>query len=125
MDASDYSIFEYMYRDAGNFKAYGVVLLKGVLTDADVDSLCRRFDGGEFFIAEQIGVPTLCQQLWDECGCEPSDDLDHVWHEFHEIRAATLDDLVLLPRWGDSAAFIARIADVERWDESLSQNWTL
>ena len=123
MDASGYSVFEYLYRDAGNFKAYGAVLLEGVLSDTEVDSLCRRFDGGEYFIAEQIGIPTLYQALWDECGCEPSDDMDHVWHEFHAIRLANPDDLSSLQRWGRVADFKDRIARIRRWDEALSRNW--
>jgi hypothetical protein len=30
---SDYSVFEYLYRDASNFKAWGQLLLKGLWTE--------------------------------------------------------------------------------------------
>lgn len=123
MDASNYSVFEYLYRDAGNFKAYGAVLLEGVLSTAEVGSLRSHFESGEYFIAEQIGVPTLYQQLWDECGCEPSDEMDHVWHEFDTIRPATPEDMASMPRWGGAADLKNQIVGIQQWDESLSGNW--
>ncbi|TVO50477.1 hypothetical protein [Denitromonas halophila] len=123
MAAEDYCVFEYLYRDAGNFKAHGALLLEGVLSDVDIALLRGRLDGGEFFIAEQIGVPTLYQQLWDECDCEPSDEMDHVWHEFGEIRLASADDLAVLPRWGRANDFKMQLLRIRRWDETLSCNW--
>lgn len=123
MVAENYCVFEYLYRDAGNFKAHGALLLQGVLSDADIALLRGQLDGGEFFIAEQIGVPTLYQQLWDECDCEPSDEMDHVWHEFGEIRPAGAEDLTLLVCWGRADDFKSRLLGVRRWDESLSINW--
>ncbi len=123
MAADAFCVFEYLYRDAGNFKAHGALLLEGVLSDADVAMLVGQFDGSEFFIAEQIGVPTLYQQLWDECDCEPSDEMDHVWHEFDEIRPANADDVGVLPCWGRAEDFKKRVLGIRRWDETLSSNW--
>lgn len=53
MTANGYCVFEYLYRDAGNYKVWGELLLQGALSDADVECLRERFVGGKYFIAEQ------------------------------------------------------------------------
>lgn len=125
MSAPAYSVFEYLYRDAGNFKAWGELLLEGALTDAEVARLTARFGEGELFVAEQIGVPALYEKLWRQCQCDPSDELDHVWHEFSEIRVATAEDLVRLKPWGTAAALLASVEKVDAWDLTRSPNWEL
>ena len=118
-------VFEYLYRDAGNFKAWGELLLEGELNEEEIARICARFDSGDLFIAEQIGVPALYEELWRQCQCEPSDELDHVWHEFSEIRAATGEDLARLKPWGAAAALLASVEKVEAWDLTRSPNWEL
>lgn len=118
-----YCVFEYLYRDAGNFKVFGCLLLEGVFSDVDVVALRRRFESEEFFIAEQLGVPTLYHQLWDECDSEPSDEMDHVWHEFHSVRIASSEDLAAMAVWGKAEDFKTRILGIRQWNESLSINW--
>ena len=113
-------VFEYLYRDAGNFKAWGELLLEGEFTFGEISRLIARFDGGEFFVAEQIGVPPLFAELWRQCQCEPSDELDHAWHEFSEIRAATSEDVVRLKPWGTTKALLTSIELVKSWDLALS-----
>ncbi len=120
-----YSVFEYLYRDASNFKAWGELLLEGELTVEEVTRLTARFDQSELFVAEQIGVPALYEELWRQCQCEPSDELDHVWHEFSEVRAATGEDLARLKPWGSAAALLASVEKVEAWDLTRSPNWAL
>ena len=39
---SGYTLFEYIYRDAGNNKVYGTVLLKGVISPEDVEKFTNR-----------------------------------------------------------------------------------
>lgn len=121
MSKSSHCIFEYLYRDAGNYKAWGELLLEGKLSDADTALLRNRFDGGELFIAEQIGVPTLYQKLWSECGSGPSED-DHGWHEFHGVRQALSADLISMSLWGKATDLIAAVQNVKKWNESLSTN---
>jgi len=118
-------IFEYLYRDASNFKVGGEVLLEGELGDADVALLQSKFDSGEFFIAEQIGVPTLYETLWQECECEPSEELDHVWHEFGAVRSATEEDLQSLKPWGTAKDFLASVTKIQTWKLEMSRNWGL
>ncbi len=51
-----FTLFEYMYRDAGNFKTTGRLLLSG--QDPQAEGAIRRcLDWGDQFVAEQIGVP--------------------------------------------------------------------
>lgn len=123
MTSQGYSIFEYLYRDAGNYKVWGELLLEGELTNEDVSRLTARFDEGELFIAEQIGVPTLYEELWRQCQCEPSEELDYVWHEFSEVRAATSEDLARLSPWGKADALLASVEKLSSWELTLSPNW--
>lgn len=125
MAISSYCVFEYLYRDSGNFKAYGELLMEGLLSDAAVVKLRSRFESGEYFIAEQLGMPTLYEQLWTECESGPSADMDHVYHEFVRVRSATEEDLATLKPWGPAATLIATVEKVEVWNHQLSRNWSL
>ncbi len=118
-------IFEYLYRDAGNYKVWGQLLLEGELTDEKTTRLTSRLEDGELFIAEQIGIPTLYEELWRECQCEPSDELDHAWHEFSEIREATHEDFERLKPWGCLSALLERVEKVDSWDLTLTSNGEL
>lgn len=48
MGAKRFCVFEYLYRDADNFKAWGALLLKGALTDAQVAEMRFKFESEEF-----------------------------------------------------------------------------
>ncbi len=121
MNAPAHSVFEYLYRDAGNFKAWGELLLEGMLTTEELARLTARFEQGELFIAEQIGVPTLYQELWRQCQCEPSDELDQVWHEFSELRVATQEECARLKLWGSAVTLLAQLEQLGAWDVTRSQ----
>ncbi len=86
-------IFEYLYRDAGNFKTDGRLLLSGDVGEAEAVVL-RCLDWGKQFVAEQVGVPSLCREHWEAVEDGPS-DLDHAFHEFVRLRSATPDELAL------------------------------
>ena len=117
-----WTAFDYMYRDAGNFKAFGTVILEGALSPADREMLRDRLEEGEYFIAEQIGVPSLYEQLyrWSD-GATSS---DHCWHEFVGFR-----DLESRPGEhppiAEARAFITQFASVGEWDASLSPHYKL
>lgn len=121
MHVSRFSVFEYLYRDAGNFKAWGALLLKGALTDTQVAEMRSKFDGTEFFIAEQIGVPPLYQELWAYSN-GPTEN-DHVWHEFFALRPAEENDLVEDEPWGTANALFTAVSGIARWNERLSPHW--
>lgn len=122
MRAINKSIFTYLYRDAGNYKAWGELLLEGTFSCEEIEQIVMKLDSKAYFIAEQIGVPALCQKLWDDCESSFNED-DHVWHEFSEIRAATDDDLECLKPWGTASELLDAINKVEAWDQTLSPNW--
>lgn len=118
----NHSVFEYLYRDAGNFKSWATLLLIGKVTPTEVLGVRDKLDGGEFFIPEQIGVPALCQNLW-RSGISPTAD-DHPWHEYFELRAATIDEINTLPTWGLAQCLLDRMNNVSAWniDQSLAYN---
>jgi len=118
-----HTVFEYLYRDASNYKVWGELLLEGELSEACGLRLCQYFDGGEFFIAEQIGIPPLYELLWEQCQSEPSEELDHVWHTFGGIRPANNEDCARLAPWGSVATLVNAIENVGEWDLTQSRNF--
>lgn len=119
---SDFSIFEYLYRDASNYKAWGTLLLKGNASSADIEVLKNTFESGEFFIAEQMGIPLLYAELW-EFSSGPSSD-DHVWHTFYALRPATGDD-IKDPVFDTVKNFILKIKEINNWNQELSPHWDI
>ena len=119
---ANFSVFDYCYCDASNYKAWGILLLQGLASEADIEDLSNHLDSGEFFIAEQLGIPPLYAELW-ELSSGPSDD-DHVWHTFHELRPATAEEMTG-SIWGMAEDLIARIKAVKNWDEALSPQWAI
>ena len=69
-----YTVFSYLYRDAANYKIHGHLWLEGALSAEERARFQALLEDGEFFIAEQVGVPAL--------QAEPLGADDHVWHEF-------------------------------------------
>jgi hypothetical protein len=118
----DFSVFEYCYCDASNYKVWGNILLDGFASDTDHDALVNHFDAGEFFIAEQVGIPPLYAGLWELSG-GPSVD-DHVWHTSTELRAATADD-IKVQVFGTVEDFISKIKGIKTWNQQLSPHWGL
>ncbi|MEN1940809.1 hypothetical protein WCE41_07040 [Luteimonas sp. MJ246] len=118
-----FTVFEYMYRDAGNFKTAGRLLLSG--QDANAEAAIRGcLEWSDQFVAEQIGVPALCQQHWDSVGEGPS-ELDHAYHEFVRLRPARKADMTLR-EWGFLTAMVERMqAAARKWDVALSPNCDL
>ena len=97
-----YFVMEYMYRDANNFKAFGQLLLTGKTSDTDIVEIKTYLDSGEFFVAEQVDVPTLYHQLWKYS--DGPTIADHAYHEFIELRSATDKEVATLEIWGDIVA---------------------
>jgi len=117
-----WTAFDYMYRDAGNFKAFGTIVLKGYLSTGDQEIVCTSLDGGEFFVAEQVGVPALYDDLY-KWSAGPTVS-DHCWHTFigfRELNSAPEKGVVVF----DAAAFISRFKSVTEWDGSLSPHFQL
>lgn len=117
-----YCVFEYIYRDASNYKAWGEILLLGIPSKNDIEILRTSLELGEYFVAEQIGIPTLYQELWEFGG--PNQD-DHALHEFVALRTASVDKINSLQLFGKLSNFLKKFQAVTTWDYSLSPNFDL
>ena len=115
-----FSVFSYLYRDASNYKAFRLLLLKGAASADEVKTWRQHFESGEFFIAEQLGIPALYAEPWAFSDGATEDD--HVWHTFEELRAATAADLTL-PVFGTVKSLAKKIKSVEVWSQNLSPHW--
>lgn len=108
-----YSVFEYLYRDAGNYKTYAQVLLRGRALDEDHAAIRRALDDG-CFVPTRVGLPALHEQHWRDCGSEFDDELDHPLHEFTALRRARFHDIEALALHGTVAQLAARFTNGPR-----------
>lgn len=116
---SSFSVFEYLYRDAGNYKAWGSVLLLGTASPDDVDTLRACLESGEFFVAEQVGIPVVYQELW-ALSDGPNRD-DHAYHQFSGLRPATNEEMSTIEPWGRLPDLLKAFCEVNKdWDCALS-----
>lgn len=116
----DFSVFEYCYRDASNYKSWGFLLLKGAASHADIEDLKRHFESGDYFIAEQLGIPALYAELWAFSGGPTIED--HVWHTFSALRPAGAEDMQA-PVFDTVENFLQRVKAVQVWNATLSPHW--
>lgn len=117
---AEYVVFDYMYCDASNYKAFGALLLTGGVTEEALKRLVSKLDGGEFFIAEQVVIPVLYEELW-EFSDGPSED-DHVWHTFNQFRPP-VEEETDLPVWSSVSDLLKRFEKIDVWNEALSPHW--
>lgn len=120
-NSKEYCVFEYLYRDASNYKVWGKILVSGVLSQDDMAEMRAQLESGEYFVAEQVGIPALYKELWDLSG-GPTDD-DHALHEFVALRAASENEIKLLPLFGELARLLQAFQCVTKWNYSLSPNF--
>ncbi len=80
-DSSPNVMFSFVYRDAGNFKQYGVVVFANPdqlpLLSADV-AIRRVLIDGQFFVPSEWSIPLVNVFAFDP-------DLDHSWYEFLKL----------------------------------------
>lgn len=111
----DCSVFEYLYRDAGNYKTHAQVL-RGRALDEDHAAIRRALDDG-CFVPARVGLPALHEQHWRDCGSEFDDELDHPLHEFTALRPARADDVETLTPNGTVAQLVARFRSGPQGDD--------
>jgi hypothetical protein len=74
--------FEYLYRDAGNYKNWGEIVFSNP-HNLDTDFISTMAEkvliDGAYFVASKAGVPDLHVEIYDE-------NLDHGWHEFYSFQ---------------------------------------
>lgn len=114
-------VFEYLYRDASNYKAWGEILLSGIPSQSDVAALRACLESDVYFVAEQVGIPGVYKELWDLSGGRTSDD--HALHEFVALRVATVNERKTFPLFGRLSSLLKTFQAVSKWDYSLSSNY--
>jgi hypothetical protein len=84
--------FEYLYRDAGNFKNWGELVFSNphnIEVDVVASMAENAFIEKTYFIASKVHIPDLHFEKYNK-------QLDHGWHEFHTFVATeeTANDLL-------------------------------
>jgi hypothetical protein len=118
-DAPTLTAFDYLYRDAGNFKSFGTILLRGTATSATRQRIIATMESEEFFIAEQVSLPSLYEKLAVLSGGKTSSD--HAWHSFQAFRQPTACE-ASIPVWGTVAELLQAFEAVRDWDILASPN---
>lgn len=122
-ESMELSVLEYLYRDAGNFKTHGALVLRGYQAGAEA-MVISCLEWGRQFVAEQVGIPSLCAAHWAAMGEGPS-DLDHAYHEVLQLRPASEQEQGMMPS-GTLDALLGKMqAAAGRWDVRLSPNCDL
>lgn len=117
------TVFEYQYRDSGNWKTSGQLLLLG--EDPRAGPVIRgSLDWGDQFVAEQVGVPSLCSEHWAAMDADRS-ELDHAYHEFIALRPATAAEMALSVHGPLDRLVVLFARSRGRWDVRLSPNCEL
>lgn len=70
------TLFNYLYRDGGNWKQPNMVVLNGCLSQEQKETILDCLNEGEYFIPSQVGLP--------EKRFKEQTDLDHCWFELCE-----------------------------------------
>lgn len=118
---ASYLVFEYLYRDASNYKAFGELWLTGSLSEQQRSTLIGSLESDEFFVAEQVGVPPLFDEFYKMTGGRSQDD--HAWHTFVGFRGE-LDVPPGVAIWGKSTDLLAAIVATKKdWKPQLSPNF--
>lgn len=71
------TLFEYLYRDASNYKVFSRFILSGTLSEAQVSDIKGKLNDGENFIPSKVGLPENRFASWTED--------DHDWFELIDI----------------------------------------
>lgn len=117
----EYCVFEYMYRDAANWKTVDKLVLQGPVQQSHVEAIFLALDSGLYFVAEQVGVPPLQRQHVELHGAGSSEGLDHAFHELIAIRPAKGAELDAPIAAADLAELASRFrATNGRWTCTLS-----
>lgn len=113
--------FHYLYRDAGNFKVFGSVILKGKLNEVERSTVFDAMDEDGRFVAEQIGLPVLYESLHQYTdGPSDVDVCTHEFSHFEEIwtESSRIDGYI----WGEVTDFADRFERVQEWRLEMSPN---
>lgn len=114
--------FNYRYRDADNYKAEGRILVLGALKYGDRRLIQSKMASEQFFVAEQVNLPSLYRKL-HAYDVDPSAS-DHSWHEFDSFQELTEASEILEGDYEVRAeTFLDAFKSVEFWEPALSVNF--
>ena len=108
--------FIYLYRDAGNYKQHGEVILsnENLLAVGDIDQQIRsHLSDGSFFIARQIQIEERFFAVLNED--------DHPWHEYVQVEETSDPAFDPIPEAKrDIARFLKELEQAKNtgWDET-------
>lgn len=104
-DSEKNTKFEYMYRDADNYKLWKTVVAKGVLSPEQIGEIIDSLSDGEFFLPEKVGLSPLSFE-------DGETEADHPWHTLYDsmiseteerptisMTAAELHDRFVTAKW--------------------------
>jgi hypothetical protein len=100
--------FEYLYRDAGNFKNWGEVVFSNPhnINSSLVATMAKKvLIDQAYFVATKADVPDLHFREHDE-------QLDHGWHEFHSCQPT--EDAPNDPHGRNIEEFIESLCDASK-----------
>jgi hypothetical protein len=116
-----YTILEYLYRDASNYKSWGKLLLSGKPSPTETEAFIGSLEIGNLFVAEQVSIPPLYENLWILSGGKSNDD--HAFHEFIGLRPATNSEVSELEVFASVDELLVRFRQAGRcWDCRISPN---
>lgn len=100
--------FEYLYRDAGNFKNWGEVVFsnpRNINADLIASKAEKVLIDQAYFVARKASVPDLHFEDYNE-------ELDHGWHEVYTFQST--DDAPNDPQERDIEGFIESLRSASR-----------
>ncbi len=53
----NFRVFKYAYSNASNYKSWGSLLLRDVVTEGDAELLIKKISSACYVVAEQLDVP--------------------------------------------------------------------
>ena len=95
--------FEYLYRDAGNYKWFSEVVIAGVLKLEDIEHFLFEH---HFFIPSEVGLPGLQPEVLTED--------DHIWHEIISLKESVAEPTVEIK--SDDLVEKFQMAHAEEWN---------
>ena len=107
------SKFNYLYRDASNYKQFGYVVFSGEFTEQDKILMLGNLHEGDFFIPGNVGLPSL-QEKFESVSID-----DHPWHEIDFRRGTDRSPFELTREFPTDARSVHEFAEEfakAKWD---------
>lgn len=74
---------EYLYRDANNYKVWNKCVIRGEISEEQIETIIGCLNCGEYFIPEQVGLPA---ERFDNIT-----ESDHCWMEMDKYSFSSTD----------------------------------